>query len=88
MSDRYVYDGSYLRIKNIELSYDIPMQRLGFVKRAVAYVSAQNLFTLTSYPFYNPDVNTYGGSSSVDQGIDYYSYPSTKSLTVGLRLSF
>ena len=88
MSDRFVYDGSYLRLKNLEFSYLIPVEKAKHLSKLQVYVSAQNLWTLTSYPFYNPDVNTYGGSSSVNQGIDYFSYPLAKSVTLGLRVNF
>ena len=88
MSDRFVYDCSYLRLKNLEFSYLIPVEKAKYLSKLQVYVSAQNLWTLTSYPFYNPDVNTYGGSSSVNQGIDYFSYPLAKSVTLGLRVNF
>ncbi len=88
MSDRFVYDGSYFRLKNLELSYDIPVDKVRWINRINVYLSAQNLFTLTKYPFYDPDVNSYGGSSSVSQGIDYFSYPPTRSYTFGLRVNF
>ena len=88
MSDRFVYDGSYFRMKNLELSYDIPMEKVKWINRLNIYVSGQNLFTITKYPFYDPDVNTYGGSSSVSQGIDNFSYPSTRSYTFGVRVNF
>ena len=88
MSDRFVYDGSYFRMKNLELSYDIPVDKVKWISRINVYLSAQNLFTITKYPFYDPDVNTYGGSSSVSQGIDYFSYPPTRSYTFGLRVNF
>lgn len=88
MSDRFVYDGSYLRLQHIELAYSIPVDRVSWIASAVVYVSGQNLWTLTSYPFFNPDVNTYGGSSSVNQGIDALSYPLARSFTVGARIRF
>lgn len=88
MSDRFVYDGSYLRLKNIELAYKIPLKKTLPIKSCVVYVSGQNLLTLTSYPFYNPDVNTYGGSSSVSQGVDNFSYPSAKGSTIGVKVLF
>ena len=87
LSDRFVYDGSYVRLKNLELAYNIPSPAQ-WVKKFVAYVSAQNLVTLTEYPFYSPDADSYGGSSSVNQGIEYYTYPAAKSFTVGVRMGF
>lgn len=88
MSDRFVYDGSYLRLRNIELAYNIPLNRINWIRSCGVYISAQNLFTWTSYPFYNPDVNTYGGSSSVGQGVDNFSYPSAKVFATGVRMNF
>ncbi len=87
-SDRFVYDGSFLRMRSLELSYSIPVQKVRWLQSVTVYASVQNLFTLTTYPFYTPDVNTYGGSSSIDQGIDYLSYPASKSFTAGLRIVF
>lgn len=88
LSDRFVYDGSYLRMKNIELAYDIPCGKGKVVKSARISVSAQNLFTLTSYPFWDPDVNSRGGGSSLVQGVDAASYPSARSYLLGCKLSF
>lgn len=88
MSDRFVYDGTYLRLKNLELAYDIPCGAGKFLSRAKVYVSGQNLFTITSYPMWNPDVNTYGGGNSLRQGVDLYSYPVARTVTLGCRLVF
>lgn len=87
MSDRFVYDGSYLRLKNIQLSYDIP-SKLSWLKKAQVYISGQNLFTVTSYPWWDPEINTLGGSNSINQGVDWNSYPSSKGGTIGVKLSF
>ena len=87
MSDRFVYDGSYARMKNIELAYNMPLKRYGLQSSQV-YVSGQNLLTITSYPFWDPETNARGGSRSVEQGIDAYNYPGNKSITVGIRLVF
>ena len=88
MSDRFVYDGSFVRLKNLELAYDVPCARSKFIKRARVYVSAQNLFTITSYPFWDPDINANGGGSSMIQGVDSYCYPSARTYTIGCRLTF
>ncbi|NGM61799.1 TonB-dependent receptor [Sphingobacterium sp. SGG-5] len=88
MSDRFVYDGSYIRLRNVELSYNIPLKGVNWIQSMGVYCSVQNLFTFSSYPFYNPDVNTYGGSSSVSQGVDNFSYPSAKGYTTGVRMQF
>ena len=90
ISDRFVYDGSYIRLKNVELGYSIPTTKLGisWISRGQVYISGQNLLTITSYPWADPDVNSRGGASSVNQGIDHFSYPTAKSLTVGVRFDF
>lgn len=88
MSDRFVYDGSYMRLKNLELSYDIPCAKSRAFSKARVYVSAQNLWTITSYPFWDPDVNAKGGSSSLAQGIDASCYPGARTFTLGCRLVF
>ncbi|WP_116106395.1 SusC/RagA family TonB-linked outer membrane protein [Lewinella sp. IMCC34191] len=92
-SSRFVYDGSYVRLKNIALGYTLPaaaLDRLGFSRLRV-YVSAQNILTLTNYPGYDPEVNyRSGGGSSGNQnvGLDYASYPNVKGVTIGLNLGF
>ncbi len=90
MSTRFVEDGSYLRFKNIQLAYNLPVQKFGWkwMKSAQVYASGQNLITLTKYSWYDPEVNVYGGANSVNQGIDYAIYPTNKSLTFGIRCGF
>ncbi len=88
MSDRFVYDGSYLRCKNITLSYDIPCGKGRFISKARVYVSGQNLFTITKYPFWDPDVNSKGGGSSITQGVDATSYPSARTFSLGCKITF
>ncbi len=87
-SDRFVEDGSYMRLRNIELGYNIPIQKWTKILGINIYVSAQNLLTFTKYSWIDPDVNSRGGSNSLDQGIDYSTYPSSKSITGGIRIDF
>ena len=88
MSDRFVYDGSYLRLKNLELGYDIPVSKVRWIRKAHVYVSGQNLYTFTKYPLWDPDVNAYGGGSSLRQGVDDSCYPLARTFTLGCRLIF
>ena len=90
ISDRFVYDGSYVRLRNIQLAYNIPVNKLGskFLKKGQLYVSGQNLLTITNYPWQDPEINTFGGDNSLRQGIDHYSYPVSKSFTFGVKLDF
>ena len=87
-SDRYVEDGSFLRLKNIQLAYNLPVSNIGvsWVKNLQVYVSGQNLLTFTKYSWYDPEVNTRGGSNSISLGIDNAGYPNTKMYTFGVRL--
>ncbi len=87
MSDRWVVDGSYLRLKNLEISYSIPVNNK-YLKKAVVYVSGQNIYTFTKYPLWDPDVNVKGGASSLVQGVDDNGYPSAKSYSIGCRIKF
>jgi len=89
LSSFQVEDGSYLRVKNISLGYNLPknlLDRLS-VSTARVYVTAQNLFTFTNYTGYDPEVNRFG-SSSLSQGLDYGAYPTAKTVLAGLNLSF
>ena len=83
-SDRFIEDGSYLRLKNIQLAYNFTgaMQNLSMFKNLQIYVSGQNLLTLTKYSGWDPEVNSSG------IGIDNKTYPMSKSFTLGLRARF
>ncbi|RAV27636.1 SusC/RagA family TonB-linked outer membrane protein [Sinomicrobium soli] len=83
-SDRWVEDGSYVRLKNIELAYSIPLEN-SFIEKSQLYISGQNLITITDYSWWDPEVNSQGADSP---GIDYLSYPVAKGFTVGLRMTF
>lgn len=87
-SDRFIEDGSYLRLKNVRLNYNIPTDRLNIngLSALQIYISAQNLATLTNYSWYDPDVNTRGGGASISPGIDQTGYPSAKTYTLGILL--
>ncbi|WP_138991753.1 TonB-dependent receptor [Larkinella sp. C7] len=89
-SDRFVEDGSYLRLRNIQLAYNLPLQKMGvtWMRTAQVYASGQNLLTLTKYSWWDPETNSQGGANSIGQGIDHYSYPTSKSVTFGLRVGF
>jgi len=93
-STRFLEDGSYLRLKNIMLSYTIPDKSLqsltkGVVKTFRIYVSAQNILTFTKYTGYDPEVgNRAPGSSSLTNGIDYAVYPQPKAYQIGINANF
>lgn len=88
-STYFVEDGSYLRIKDITLSYDFSgkwMKRIGLTKLQ-PYFTATNLVTWTKYSGMDPEVNQWGNSGAV-QGIDWGTYPQTKTFTLGVNVVF
>lgn len=84
-SDRFVEDGSYIRLKNIELAYKINLKKLR-MDHVRFYVSGQNLLTITGYSWWDPEVNSLG--SAISQGIDYYTYPTAKVISLGIQARF
>lgn len=90
VSDRFVEDGSYVRLKNIQLAYNFPLQNwsVDWMYQLQIYVSGQNLWTSTNYSWWDPEVNSRGGANSTALGIDHYSYPTAKTYTVGIRAGF
>lgn len=92
-STRFLEDGSYLRLKNIILGYNVPSASLQSITKGVVssfrvYVSAQNLLTFTNYSGYDPEVGNRTPNSSLTSGIDFAVYPQPKSYQVGLQVNF
>ena len=89
MSDRWIEDGSYLRIQNISLSYNLPTEwaKKAFLQSARIYFNVQNVYTFTKYSGYDPEIGAYNQSSLL-QNIDRGRYPTPRTYTVGLNLSF
>jgi len=85
--DRMIFDGSYFRLRNVTLGYVLPSQTVNFLSNLRIYASATNLFTLTNYPGYNPDVNSFG-QNAINSGIDLGAYPLSKTYTIGFNASF
>ncbi len=87
-SDRWVEDASYIRLKNISLGYNLNKSLISRIKLRSAriYISAQNILTITNYKGVDPEVAY--SSSNKNLGLDYASYPNTKSVTVGVNLGF
>lgn len=87
VSDRFVEDGSYLRIKNISIGYTLPKKLLSKyqIENLRLYVNIQNLFTFTNYDGYDPEIGSY---NVLLRNIDNARYPSQRIYTFGLNLSF
>lgn len=88
MSDRYVQNGSYLRLKNLVLGYNLSNDLLNqvHIKQARLYISAQNLTTWTKYKGYDPEVNSFEQNNTA-QGIDYGAYPNYRTFLLGLNVT-
>lgn len=88
-SSYFIEDGSYLRVKNVSLSYNIEGQLLKKwkVSRLQPYISASNLLTWTNYSGMDPEVNQWGNNGAV-QGIDWGTYPQSKSFVLGINVEF
>ncbi|WP_324025357.1 TonB-dependent receptor [Maribacter sp. BPC-D8] len=96
LSSRFVQDGSYLRLKNIQLGYNFDSSVLEktFITKARVYLAGQNLLTITNYNGLDPELGVDetqtqdGSNTSLDLGIDRGRYPSTRTVTVGLDINF
>jgi hypothetical protein len=88
-SDRYVEDGSFLRIQNISLSYTFPKRWISklFLQNVKVYANLQNVYTFTEYSGYDPEVGSYN-QDALMTGIDNARYPSPRIYTFGLNLTF
>jgi hypothetical protein len=88
-SSAIVEDASYVRLKNVTLSYTLPRSILqrAKIQSVRVYVSGSNLWTLTDYTGYDPEANTYGQNTTVI-GIDNGGYPQSRTYQVGATLSF
>jgi len=89
-SSRFIEDGSFLRVKNVTLSYNFKndwVKKVG-MKSARLYATVQNLYTFTNYFGMDPEVNYYGGSSNIIIGTDFFTYPQSRTFLIGLSLVF
>ncbi|MCE6987554.1 TonB-dependent receptor [Dyadobacter sp. CY323] len=88
-TSRYVENASFLRLKNVTLGYNLPKSIASKIhsSQIKVYVSAANLFTWTKYTGFDPEVSR-NEQSTLNQGIDYSVYPSSKSFLAGLSISF
>ncbi len=85
-SDLMVYDGSYLRCRSLSLGYTVPqnLTRKALISKLRVYLSAENLFTLTSYHGMDPEISSGGTSLGIDRGV----YPQARTLSAGINLTF
>jgi TonB-linked SusC/RagA family outer membrane protein len=86
-TDRIVQDGSFLRLSNINLAYDVPVKKSGYIKRLAVNVSASNVFVWTKYKGYDPEVSSYG-TNVMRMGVDNGSFPISRTFSFGVNASF
>ena len=96
VNDHFIEDASYLRLKNLTIGYTVPFKKV--VSSCRVYVSMENLFTITGYSGWDPEVDTKAydtaknsGSNqtaNVGAGLDFNAYPSMRTYTVGLNITF
>lgn len=87
ISTRFIEDGSYVRFKAVSLSYDFSGALLEKLKLTGLrlYATGENIFTITNYSGFDPEVNAFGGSNTI-RGIDFGTYPQTRNLIVGISV--
>ncbi|HEX5436993.1 MAG TPA: SusC/RagA family TonB-linked outer membrane protein, partial [Gemmatimonadaceae bacterium] len=90
LSDRFIEDGSYIRLQEVTLSWLLPARLISFanLENTKLYVSVHNLHTFTHYSGFDPDVNSNGSSDNIDLGTDYYAYPRARTISVGITSSW
>ena len=90
ISSRYFEDGSYVRLQDVTLRYNLPasISNALRMKDASLYVSGRNLHTWTKYSGYSPDVNSAGSSTNTELSTEFYAYPSARSFMIGLSGAF
>lgn len=91
-SDRFIEDGSYMRVKNLTIGYSLPAKTLGSLTNSVVskvrvYVSSQNLLTFTKYTGYDPEIGSRNGTL-LRNGIDYANFPQARTVLAGLQVTF
>lgn len=83
-SDYFIEDGSFIRLQNVSLGYTLPSVHKN-ISKARIFVSGQNLFTITNYSGFDPEVNN-RGQNNLNRGDDYDAYPRSRTITLGINL--
>lgn len=90
ISDRYVEDGSYLRLRNVQLGYTFPIAitKKAYMQKLRVYVSGQNLLTFTNYSGADPEVGQITSTNYLSRGVDIGTYPQAMTITGGVSITF
>ncbi|MFA5470203.1 MAG: SusC/RagA family TonB-linked outer membrane protein, partial [Bacteroidales bacterium] len=84
-SDRWIEDGSYLKLKNLSLAYAIPIQN-GVLRSLTVYGAAENLFCLTAYKGYDPEIISSSAENPLYYGIDAFTTPTCRTFYLGIKI--
>ncbi len=84
ITDRIIEKGSYFRLNNLLIGYEIPLEKM---KKFQVYASVQNLFTITGYSGYEPNITSFLNNGNI-QGVDWNEFPNARTYMVGLNVSF
>lgn len=88
ISNRYVEDGSYLKLKTMNIGYTLnPQKYIKTIESINFNLAATNLFTITNYSWFDPEINAFG-TDATRKGVDIYSYPASRTFTFGLTVNF
>ncbi len=87
VTDRIIEDGSYMRLSNVTLGYEIPVEKIKGISAFNIYVAGRNLITLTKYSGYDPELTSFLSNGNI-HGVDWTGVPNTKSVTAGLNITF
>lgn len=88
-SSRFIENGSYMKIKNVTFGYNFPKDLIGKIKMKSAriYLTGENLYTFTTYKGMDPEVNYYGNDNII-LGTDFFTYPQSRIVMIGLNIGF
>jgi TonB-dependent starch-binding outer membrane protein SusC len=86
-SSWFLHDGTYLRLKTLNIEYNLPVNKSGIFNQLSVYATGSNLFTLTNYFGYTPDVN-FTGTHSTRRGFDANAYPLARIVSLGIKAQF
>ncbi|TMU50720.1 SusC/RagA family TonB-linked outer membrane protein [Flagellimonas algicola] len=90
VNDYFIEDGSYIRLKNMVLGYNISTDKISWIKNVNIYLQGQNLLTITDYTGFDPEVsfNYSGTQSSINRGVDDFGYPNSRIYSLGVKATF
>jgi TonB-linked SusC/RagA family outer membrane protein len=87
ITKRYLEDGTFIRLRNVVLGYNVPFKNTRILEKLRVYVSGTNLLTITDYKGFDPDINGFGENPAL-RGVDLSAYPNSKTFNFGIQATF